>query len=199
MHIALFGGGFDPPHKSHLTIAQNILSAHLVDEIWFVPCGSHPFNKNMSGAKHRLQMTRLMLQENMRVIDYEIKKTGKSFSYKTLSYFSKKYPPDTFSWIIGSDQLTSFHKWGSYKQLLEDFTIYVYPCAGHPFVPYYDGMVLLHNLPAQSISSTQIRTLLAKDLSVDGLLHPEVLCYIQKHALYNKHHDADSQRPAKRN
>ncbi len=59
MRIALFGGSFDPPHNGHLRVAQECVQHGYANEVWFVPCASHPFAKQLTDAKHRLEMLEL--------------------------------------------------------------------------------------------------------------------------------------------
>jgi len=37
--IALYGGAFDPPHKAHIKIANNLTKLPFIDEVWLLPCG----------------------------------------------------------------------------------------------------------------------------------------------------------------
>ena len=63
MHIALFGGAFDPPHLGHLQVIQQILQHNLADQIWVIPVGQHDFLKQMSPSKWRVVMLELLLAE----------------------------------------------------------------------------------------------------------------------------------------
>jgi nicotinate-nucleotide adenylyltransferase len=189
MRIAIFGGSFDPPHLGHLKIAESILSVRLADQIWFVPCGTHPFNKKMSPSHNRLTMVKLMLHKNMKVTDYEVEKRGSSYSYDTLTYFSKRFPQHNFSCIIGSDQLSEFHKWKRYKDLLARFPVYVYPRTGYSFKPLYQGMIPLTSFSSVNISSTNIRKRFLQDNIFTGLVDPKVVAYIRNSCLYNTRND----------
>lgn len=186
MNIILFGGSFDPPHIGHLTMAENVLSFGIAEEVWFIPCGQHSFHKKMSPAHHRKQMVELIVKDKMKVSDYEINKKGESVSYETLLHFKTLYPQHTFSWLIGTDQLSSFHKWGDYRKLLREFRFYVYPRTGYPFEPLDEGMVSLKNMPSVKISSTDVRKKVSQGEDLSRDLSPQVITYIKDHSLYNK-------------
>lgn len=185
MHIMVFGGSFDPPHNGHLAIASYVLSNKLCDKVWFVPCGSHPFDKKFSDAKHRVEMLTQILIPNTEISTYEIEKEGKSFSFDTLNYFSKTFPSHTFSFLMGSDQLVSFHKWANFERMTETYNIYVYPRTNYPFNPMYPNMIKLENAPVIPVSSTDIRTAVRNGVDCTSKLSSKTLDYITKHSLYN--------------
>ena len=102
------------------------------------------------------------------------------------------FPPNydrqsaTFSFLMGSDQLPSFHRWGNYQQLLKHMTFYVYPRSGYPNTPLLQGMHLLES-PTQvvtNISSTLIRQKISSRQNLSLLLPPDIISYIHTHQLY---------------
>ena len=188
MHIMLFGGAFDPPHIGHQQIATQILHKHIADELWYVPAKDHPFSKLMTEVKHRIAMLELIQQENTKIKLFEVEKGGKSFSIETLEHFLQHQPEDTFSWLIGSDQLKDFHKWYRYLEMLSLCKVYVYPRSGFAFDPIFPGMVLLKDMQPIDISSTLVRERVKLGEDISKLVDPEVLEYINQHELYNTAH-----------
>src|SRR6266542_5543401 len=59
MRVAFFGGSFNPPHVAHQLVALYVLETEPLDELWFVPCWKHPFDKALAPYAERLQMCRL--------------------------------------------------------------------------------------------------------------------------------------------
>lgn len=157
MHICLFGGAFDPPHVGHQQVSKSLLEHSICDEVWFVPVKQHPFGKEVRTNGHREKMLELILDPKMRVEEYEMNKSGKSYSFDTLEALSKQYPQHTFSWVIGSDNLEKFNLWGNYEQLLKKYKVYVYPRQDFPFSPMQKGMIPLDNFTEVTVSSTDIR------------------------------------------
>ncbi len=189
MKILLFGGAFDPPHLGHQSIAKNAIAQNLADEVWFVPVRQHSFQKNLSSPAHRLAMLQLILVPGSRIETYEMETTGVNYTFNTLDALTLKYPEHQFSWIIGSDNLASFHKWGdskgrNYLQLLATYPFYVYPREGSAFHPLYDGMTPLPSMPEVTVSSTQVRTLVAAGKSITELVPSEIAQYIEQNQLY---------------
>lgn len=182
MQIALFGGSFDPPHPGHLLVADTLLARKLVDDVWFLPCADHPFHKQLSPVSQRLAMLQLLSDHT--ICTYEAQKATASYSVETLEFFQALFPADTFSWVVGADQLATFTKWHRYQDILTKFHVHVYPRDGFPTEPLLVNMSLLSDVAVSPASSTQIRQLLAQGQAIDGLSSPAIISYIKSHQLY---------------
>ncbi|KKT97834.1 MAG: putative nicotinate-nucleotide adenylyltransferase [Microgenomates group bacterium GW2011_GWA1_46_15] len=182
MHITLFGGSFDPPHNGHLKVADHIIQANVADEAWFVPCAKHPFAKHLSPTTHRIAMLKLLHAHTINLFEAESHRP--SYSIDTLNHFAVTQPQDSFSWLIGSDQLPLFPKWHHYTELLQKFKIYVYPRTGFPLNGLLPGMVGLTTMPTIDISSTEVRARVKNNQSLHNLVPPAVTQYIQENRLY---------------
>lgn len=178
----LFGGAFDPPHNGHLLIAQKITEEKIADQVWFIPCATHPFGKKMTPADDRLAMLRLA--GTLTINTHELDSPTISYTVDTIEYFAKSLPDDTFSWLIGSDQLPTFTKWHRWQALIHNFTIYVYPRQGYSFDQVQKEMVALTHLPTIALSSTMIREQVHQKLPITDLVPPNVAQYIAMKKLY---------------
>jgi nicotinate-nucleotide adenylyltransferase len=96
---------------------------------------------------------------------------------------SEKYPQHSFKVIIGSDNLTHFHKWKNHQVILEEYGLIVYPRPGevlsfeHPNVKFIQA-------PLMDISATFIRNSIKLGHSVKYLLHEKVEEYILDKKLF---------------
>jgi nicotinate-nucleotide adenylyltransferase len=193
MQIALFGGSFDPPHRGHLQVGLTLLQQHLADEVWYVPVKKHPFGKNVTADEGRVGMLAAMitspqtlqsgLAAHLKVSTHELDRNQPSYSYLTLTELAQLHPEHTFCWVIGSDNLGSFPRWHEYQQLLKHFTVYVYPREQFPMENLLPGMKQLAAAEV-TVSSTQVRELVARGQSVRDLVEPTVENYIKDHQLY---------------
>ena len=191
MNITLFGGSFNPPHLGHqIVITQTFELIPEIDQIWLLPDYQHAFSKNqhLASPKHRLAMTKILASTLPKVTTqtctFDHKMPGHSLSH--LKYMQKTYPQHNFSFLIGSDNLITFHKWFKYKTLLKSTPFYIYPRADHPFKPLYANMTPLKH-PLQifiNLSSTIIRNRLKKGLSVNHLISRKIAKYLSTHQLY---------------
>lgn len=186
MHIALFGGTFDPPHNGHEVVAQEMIARQIVDEVWFVPVNNHPFQKMVSSMEDRLAMLEMLIagQDHFQIETYELSQSGPSYSFQTLTALSRHYPQHTFSWLIGSDNLEKFNQWHAYQELLNQFHVYVYPRYGFPSAPLLPGMIFLEDFPEIRVSGTEIRQKLKNGESIHDDVCLEIEKYISDHDLY---------------
>ena len=83
----------------------------------------------MLDQHHRLQIIKSEIEDDtkLEVSDIEFYMPKPSYTIDTLVRLEEKYPDTEFSIIMGSDNLKCFHKWKNHDQILEHFSIYVYP------------------------------------------------------------------------
>jgi len=189
--IGLYFGTFNPVHIGHLIIADQILCLSQLNEVWFVVSPQSPFKnkKNLLKANYRLAMVKIAIDENpnFKACDIEFSLPHPSYTVHTLDYLQEKYPEKEFSIILGSDNLISFDKWFNYEYILENFDIYIYPRPSSTDSPFYRySSVKKIDAPLIEISSSYIRNALKNKLSVNYLLHPKVMKYIDEMNFYRK-------------
>lgn len=185
MHIALFGGTFDPPHLGHQSIARYLLAEKLVDQVWFVPVYQHPWanqlhKTQLTSYAHRLEMISLMAENHIKIAEFK----DISFTLSTIEYFEKTYPKNQFSWVMGSEYLPKFHLFLKTHPMLINKPIFIYPRQDHPLEPLTPNMKALSQAPLVTISSTQIRQKASKNESIQHLVTFPVNTYILTHNLY---------------
>lgn len=187
MRIALFGGAFDPPHLGHQQVARSLIEQHIVDEVWFVPVKKHPFDKQLTEDTHRLAMLNLVVDKNhnQKIERFELDRSQKSFSFLTLEHFQNTFVDYRFSWVIGADNVEHFSEWYKAEELLQKFTVYVYPRVGTNHVwSLPSGMVFLDQMQPINISSTQIKQKVKAGESITDLVDSSVERYIREKELY---------------
>lgn len=186
MKIALFGGSFDPPHLGHQIVIQQVLELTKIEQIWLLPAYRHTFRKKLSPASHRLQMARFLLNEQIKLNTCEIDNQFDGDTIHPVRWLKNQYPQHQFNFLMGSDQLSSFRKWGQWQILLKEIPFLIYPRAGFAFAPLYDNMTpLKHRLQIiTNISSTMVRERVRHGLLIKQLVPDEVRRYIEENKLY---------------
>jgi nicotinate-nucleotide adenylyltransferase len=193
MKIALFGGTFDPPHTGHLLIAEYILknTIYPIDELWFVPTYNQRYfgidpQKMASSYEVRLEMISCM-SRSISNTQVSILEKEHALSGQTKDLFLWLPKENDYCFIIGTDQLVSFHRWSEYEMLLATMPFLVYPRAGYPAEPLYQNMIVIDGeAPVTNFSSTMVREMIGKGERADGIILPEVYELIQKHGLYRR-------------
>lgn len=189
MKVGLFFGSFNPIHVGHLILASTIVEQSELQEAWFVVSPQNPFKKRSSLLHEfdRYDMIEKAIADNyqLRVSDIEFNLSRPSYTIHTLTYLQEKYPSHEFALIMGSDNLSHFHKWKNYEKILEYYRIYVYPRPNtkpsqfddHPKVTFVDA-------PLLNISATFIRKAIKANQSIKYLVPEEVEQYILQKKFY---------------
>ena len=196
MKIAVYGGSFDPPHKGHKLLAQNLAVQCGVDKIVVIPTAMSPF-KESSGATpaDRYEMCKRAFYEPLfEVSDIEINRGGKSYTVDTLREVKKLYPQSQLYLFMGDDMFLSLDRWYDYKEILK-LCIVVAACrttnlekleemrlfAKNTLNLQYDGFIICESIPVE-ISSTEIREKLKS--GIGDYLDEDVFTYIKNKGLY---------------
>lgn len=197
--VGIIGGTFDPIHLAHIYIAEEAKKKLNLDKVIFMPAGIQPLktDKKVTEASLRLEMVQKAIEGKIgfEVSDYEIKKEGKSYTYKTLEHFYKEYKDLYF--ITGADCLLDIDKWKEIEKIFSLCKFVVFTRPGYNnnelvnkkrFVEEkYNGDIILLEVPRIHISSTEIREKIINNEKVDDILPAVVLDIIKEKGLYREH------------
>jgi nicotinate-nucleotide adenylyltransferase len=188
MKIGLFFGSFNPVHVGHMVIANYFLEYTDLDRIWFVVTPHNPLKSKPSllDSRKRLHLVDLAIGDNtkMKASDIEFKLPQPNYTINTLTYLKEKYPSKNFCLIIGADNLSSFHKWKNYEEILRDYEIYVYPRKENETLPQLIGTVHIINAPVIELSSTAIRNGIKEKKDLQYMVPSEAWKYIKEMNFY---------------
>lgn len=200
MNRAVFGGSFDPVHKGHVNLVQQIYSRTELDEIIIMPTAISPFKQNMerkpASAEDRLEMCRLAFggMDFVTVSDYEISLSEVSYTVNTIRHFHSLYPDDNLFFIMGSDMLLSFERWRNFEEILSMCTIIAASREdGETDMAELEaqaenlrryGNVMLLRTDAYEASSTEIREKIKKSCDISCYVPENVVKYILEKKLY---------------
>jgi nicotinate-nucleotide adenylyltransferase len=177
MRVAIYGGSFNPPHVSHQLAALYVLETQPVDELWFVPCFKHPFEKALEPFEDRLEMCRraaAALGPRARISDIEGRLGGESRTLRTVTALKGEDATLELSLVVGGDLVAELPSWYGAEQLRQLVRFIVVGRAG------FEG-----GGPAMpEVSSSDVRDRLRRGEPVDSLLPRSVLDYIRERKLY---------------
>ena len=195
--IGIMGGTFDPIHYGHLVTAEAALHKFDLDIVYFVPSGNPPHKRNrrVSPALDRLMLTILATVTNPKFIvsEIEIQRKGFSYTIDTVREFQKMHPEAEIFFITGADAIMEIVSWMDADKLIETCQFIGATRPGYnlneKMPEYLRRKVNLIEVPALSISSTDIRNRVKKGEPIHYLLPETVEMYIRKNRLYLE--DAD--------
>ncbi|WP_372678691.1 nicotinate-nucleotide adenylyltransferase [Desulfosarcina sp.] len=124
MRAGIFGGTFNPIHKGHLMVAEQVLHRFFLDRLYIVPCRvpPHKFPAFLAPASERIRMIQLALPADTRycLSDVEIRRKGRSYTIDTVDHFNTRITPGAVLFLImGMDAFLEIHTWKSHRRLLE--------------------------------------------------------------------------------
>jgi nicotinate-nucleotide adenylyltransferase len=163
IRTGIFGGSFNPIHKAHIALAENILHTGMVDEVWLLVSPQNPFKKDLHLIDDtvRLEMARKAVEghSKLKVSDFEFRLPRPSYMYHTLEELQKAYPKHEFSLIIGADNWINFDKWFRADDILKHHDILIYPRKDFEIqsTQLPEHVHLLDNQEIFPVSATEVR------------------------------------------
>jgi nicotinate-nucleotide adenylyltransferase len=91
MRIGLFGGTFDPAHAAHRAACLLALHRLNLDRVWWLVTPGNPLKDTQ----------------------------GLAPLAETVSYLRRRCPGVHFVWIMGADNLRSFHRWQRWRDIAQ--------------------------------------------------------------------------------
>ena len=196
MKTGIFGGTFDPVHHGHLRPAEAAASALGLDRVFYVPNSRSPFKGSPPGAEgaHRVAMLALALQGRRdRLISLcELGADGPSYTVDTLRLFSRRYPADELTFLLGTDALSGLARWKEPGEIVRLARLAAFVRAPYEpetvlasaeLAPFRKSILILDSVRV-TISSSELRRAVSRGESIAGQTTPAVEEYIFKHGLY---------------
>ena len=121
MRIGLFGGTFDPPHQAHLAASLLALKRLKLDRVWWLVTPGNPLKntKGLAPLNERIAAARA-LTHHPRIDVTGLEAVIKTrYTYDTISWLRARCPGVRFVWIMGADNLRSFHRWQKWRKIAE--------------------------------------------------------------------------------
>lgn len=197
--IAIFGGTFNPVHVGHVAIVQAILDARPdLDQLVCMPnhIPAYKEKTEIVDGSLRTEMLRLAMAQipKVSISDFELKRDGYTYTTDTLTRLKQMYPKLAITFVIGDDSLFQLHNWYEFERLADLCEILVVSRKQSQdaieeyirvFCRQYPAFAITYvEMPQVPVSSSRIRTRIAKGESIQDLVPDKVLQYIEAHALY---------------
>jgi nicotinate-nucleotide adenylyltransferase len=186
MKIAVYSGSFNPLHIGHLAIIRHMIDEAGFDCVYLIVSPKNPLKDSISSdsgqARYEaaIQAVKRHFTESpsVKVDDIELTMPEPHYTIRTLDALREREPGNSFTLIMGADNLAGIRRWKDYRRILREYGAAVFPRKGYDLQaveedlykedPSYRIDVLKAEMV--DISSTIIRNAIAQGQDVSGWL-----------------------------
>jgi nicotinate-nucleotide adenylyltransferase len=170
MRIGLLGGSFNPPHSAHRLISLMALKRLRLDQVWWMVSPGNPLKDHgeLASLEDRITFSLAVSRHpRIKITAFEAG-IGTAYTAAALRFICRRYPAVHFVWLMGADNLASFHRWNAWEDIFMTMPIAVEDRPGW-------RQPALASRAARFFASSRISEALAPALP---LLAPPAWCYL---------------------
>ena len=127
MRVGLFGGSFNPAHDGHAHVAETALARLGLDRVIWLVSPQNPLKsaRGMAPLEARLRSARRFARGPAMIVSDAESRLGSRYTLDTVRLLQARFPGVRFVWIMGADNLASFHRWRGWAQLMRTLPVAV--------------------------------------------------------------------------
>lgn len=195
--IAVFGGSFNPPINSHISLAKEIVEkCKNIEKLIFVPVSTRYQKMELVNDEHRYNMLKLICEneDKLEVSDIELRHDKQLYTIETLNLIKEQYNNYDIWFVMGTDNLRELETWSKPEQLLSNYKILVLNREDDNLEKiiqnsdllkrYRESLIQINGIEKIDLSSTMIRDKLKKGEDIKEYVPNYILEYIEENKLY---------------
>jgi nicotinate-nucleotide adenylyltransferase len=124
MRIGLLGGSFNPAHQGHRQISLAAMKRLGLDQVWWLVSPGNPLKatSNVPELGDRVALAREIARQSKIVVTgfegaHPKGVSGTVYTIDTIRFLKRRFPSVDFVWLMGADNLVSFHRWRDWEKL----------------------------------------------------------------------------------
>jgi nicotinate-nucleotide adenylyltransferase len=128
MRIGLLGGSFDPPHEGHRQVSLVALKTLRLDQVWWLVSPHNPLKPGApSGELVERVHAAMEIAHHPRIRVTGIEAVlGTTYTADTLRKLLPRLAGAELVWMMGADNLASFHRWRDWPAIAASVPIAVF-------------------------------------------------------------------------
>lgn len=128
LRIGLFGGSFDPAHDGHLRVSLEAFKRLHLDQVWWLVSPQNPLKANApsNDLARRVAAAKTVARHpriHVTAIEAAFHTT---YSAETLAHLMPRLTGILPVWMMGADNLASFHRWRDWQRIAATLPIAVF-------------------------------------------------------------------------
>lgn len=131
--IGLLGGSFNPAHEGHLYISLEALKRLKLDRIYWLVTPQNPLKPmhQKDSFKRRFDSASKIAQDPRITVSNIECHLNTSYTVDTITRLKQLHPEADFVWLMGADNLATFHHWKNWESLARLIPIAVFDRQDH--------------------------------------------------------------------
>lgn len=190
MKIAVYSGSFNPLHIGHQAIMEYLTESMGFDMVYLIVSPKNPIKSTVSAetGRERYEAAVAAVERHpelkVKVDDIELDMPAPQYTIKTLDALAAREPDNTFTFVLGADNLADIRRWRDYGRILADYGVVVYPRKGFDMKQIKETLMqeclgmqgkqyrisLMEDAPIVDISSTELRAAFAAGIDASAYL-----------------------------
>ena len=136
MNIAVYSGSFNPLHIGHLAIMKHMTEEAGFDYVYLIVSPKNPLKEGISGEtgpeRYEAAVKAVCRHPELKVWvdDIELEMPEPHYTIRTLDSLQEREPENSFTLVMGADNLADIRRWKDYRRILKDYGVAVFPRNG---------------------------------------------------------------------
>ena len=125
MRVGLYGGSFNPVHEGHAHVARTALRRLALDRVVWLVSPQNPLKSadGTASLDQRIEGARRHAPGRAMIVSGVEARLGSRYTVDTVRALKARFPAVRFVWIMGADNLASFHRWRGWTQIIREIPL----------------------------------------------------------------------------
>lgn len=123
----MLGGSFNPAHEGHLYISEMAIKMLGLKQVWWLVSPANPLKNaaDLADYKTRIRKANNVATHSGIIVSDIENKMGTTYTIDTLKMLKRRFFRCQFVWLMGGDNLATFHKWRKWRDIAKMIPIVV--------------------------------------------------------------------------